>query len=418
MKKPCEKPWKPLLIKVKLNNTLRNPNLHLDSLQDVWLNGLKKLITGLLLSIIVLLNDVCAESIDSATTVQQLQQLEIRIQELKAQMQNTRTEYGQLQRLLQSNEENMGEMAAGLEKLREELSNKRNELKILETRQQTQQQELTQQQQILAQQIRAIYIMGRQDYLKMWLNQQDLSTIGRVLGYYHYFNQARVQQIKTINSTLQRIDALKQEIQEETIELDQLIATQNRKKQQYELSSSEREGVLTQLGVLLEDQDKELNQLEENKLHLKSLLGTLEDALREVPQGQPVIFAQLKGQLPSPVSGKVLKRFNEPLIGKLRWQGLLIGTKEGNKVQAVAGGRVAFAEWFLTFGLLVIIDHGQGYMSLYAHNQSLYTKTGKWVNAGETIASVGKSGGRETAALYFEIRRQGIPVDPAQWLRR
>jgi len=374
----------------------------------------------LLFGIVIFAKSVFAESGDSSATVQQLQQLEVRIQELKAQMQNTRTEYGQLQRLLQNSEEDIGETAEGLEKLQKELSDKRNELKGLENRQKEQLSELTQQQQILAQQIRAIYMMGRQDYLKMWLNQQDLSTVGRVLGYYNYFNQARIQQIKTINTTLQRIESLKQEIQEETTELDQLIATQSRKRKQYELSYSERQTVLTQLATLLEDQDKELKQLEEDKLHLKSLLGTLEDALKEVPQpqGRQILLAKLKGQLPYPVRGKVLKRFGEALIGKLRWQGVLIGAEPGSKVQAIASGRVAFAEWFLTFGLLVIIDHGEGYMSLYAHNQSLYTKTGNWVEAGETIASVGKSGGRETPALYFEIRRQGIPVDPTQWLRR
>ncbi|OQW93049.1 MAG: hypothetical protein BWK79_13225 [Beggiatoa sp. IS2] len=392
----------------------------MDSSQNFWFNGLNKLIKFLLFGIVIFAKSVFAESGDSSATVQQLQQLEVRIQELKAQMQNTRTEYGQLQRLLQNSEEDIGETAEGLEKLQKELSDKRNELKGLENRQKEQLSELTQQQQILAQQIRAIYMMGRQDYLKMWLNQQDLSTVGRVLGYYNYFNQARIQQIKTINTTLQRIESLKQEIQEETTELDQLIATQSRKRKQYELSYSERQTVLTQLATLLEDQDKELKQLEEDKLHLKSLLGTLEDALKEVPQpqGRQILLAKLKGQLPYPVRGKVLKRFGEALIGKLRWQGVLIGAEPGSKVQAIASGRVAFAEWFLTFGLLVIIDHGEGYMSLYAHNQSLYTKTGNWVEAGETIASVGKSGGRETPALYFEIRRQGIPVDPTQWLRR
>jgi septal ring factor EnvC (AmiA/AmiB activator) len=370
--------------------------------------------------IFVLFQNGFAESLDSIATVQQLQQLEVRIQELKAQMQSTRTEYGQLQRLLQSSEEDIGEMAEGLEKLHNELSDKRNELKTLENKQKEQIKELNQQRQILAQQIRAIYMMGRQDYLKMWLNQQDLSTIGRVLGYYNYFNQARVQQIKIINTTLQRIDALKQEIREETVELDQLISSQDRKRQQYELSYSERQAVLAQLATVLEDQDRELKQLEEDKLHLKSLLGTLEDALKDVPQpqGRQIVFAKLKGQLPFPVRGKILKRFGEPLVGKLRWQGLLMSAEVGSKVQAVASGRVAFAEWFLTFGLLVIIDHGNGYMSLYAHNQSLYTKTGNWVEAGETIASVGKSGGREVPALYFEIRRQGIPVDPMQWLNR
>ncbi|MDY6992015.1 MAG: peptidoglycan DD-metalloendopeptidase family protein [Pseudomonadota bacterium] len=258
---------------------------------------------------------------------------------------------------------------------------------------------------------------GRQDYLKLLLNQQDPFAIGRVLTYYDYLNRARLEQIATIKTTLHHIHTLEQNIEQETIQLETLVNTQQHKQTQLNLNYDQRQDILVQLATLLESQDKELKRLREDKHHLERLLGTLGEVLKDIPPSdQQLPFAQLKGQLPLPVDGKVLNGFNTSLIGHLKWQGILIAAKQGDKVHSVAPGRVAFAQWFRNLGLLIIIDHGHGYMSLYAHNQSLYTKTGLWVDTYETIASVGNSGGRHTHALYFEIRYQGVPIDPQKWL--
>lgn len=344
----------------------------------------------------------------------QLQQLEARIREVQAQIQNTRTEYGILQRQLQDKEEKIGEVAERLEKLHGELSDKKNTLMDLETRQKNQVRLLEKQRQLLTKQIRAAYIVGQQNYLKLLLNQENPATIGRVLTYHDYFNQARLRQITATQTSLEHLQKLKQQIQEENRTLNQLGTSKTDKEHQFAASRVEREKILVQLATLLESQDKELKRLQEDKHQLQMLLGTLEDALKDTPQsGQ---FLELKGQLPYPLKGQTLKQFGEHLVNGLTWQGILIAAPPGTHVKAIASGRVVFAEWFRNLGLLVIVDHGKGYMSLYAHNQSLYTKTGDWVAAGETIASVGNSGGHTTPALYFEIRQQGIPINPQKWL--
>jgi septal ring factor EnvC (AmiA/AmiB activator) len=357
-----------------------------------------------------------AYAADPPVSPEQLRELENRIAILQADRENVRTEYGSLQRQLQVNEENTGEIAEQLEIFNETLADKRNVLADLQIRQKNQQVQLQAQRQVLAKQIRASYIMGRQDYMKMWLNQENPVAIGRVLSYYDYFNRARTEQINTITAILKQITELKQRVENETQQLNLLIVQETTKKKQYHLSHSERQAILSQLEKKLENQDEELKLLSGNKQKLETLLGTLHEVVREMPE-VTVNFTENKGGLLLPVNGQVIKKFHDSLIGRLKWQGLLIEANKGDKVKSVSAGRVVFAQWFRHFGLLVIVDHGKGYMSLYAHNQSLYVKTGDWVEPNQVIASVGDSGGRRQSALYFEIRHQGIPIDPVTWLK-
>lgn len=371
------------------------------------------------LSLILLIWTTCAYPVDSVATLEKLRQLDARIAVLQQQMFSTRTEYGNLLSQLRSQEENIGEVAERLEILHGALNDKQNTLADLQDKRKKQYGFLQTQRQVLAQQLRATYMMGHQNYLKLWLNQEDPFTIGRILTYYEYFNRAYARQIAIIQDTLQRLQTLEQSINLESGQLKQIVTSENGKQEQLKLKFQERQAVLAQLANTLENQEKELNRLLEDKHQLETLLGTLEEAVKDIPQppGEQVVFANLKGQLIHPVSGQILNQFGQHLIGSLTWQGMLMGAKMGDKVRAVAAGRVVFAQWFRNLGLLLIIDHGKGYMTLYAHNQILYKKTGEWLKAGEVIASVGNSGGRKIPALYFEIRYQGTPVDPAKWLR-
>lgn len=358
-----------------------------------------------------------AETVPAATP-EQLQALNTRIQALQAQRHSTRSEYDRLQQLLQLSEEEIGNTADKLSALTEELNDKQHILTDLRNRQQNQHIQLAQQRKILAQQIRAAYMVGRQDYLKLWLNQQDPFAVGRVLGYYDYFNRARVQQIESINKSLEQIQLLERTIQQQTIELNRVLSHQGTKREELAGNYQERQQILTQLANTLEAQDQELKKLQEDKQHLESLLGGLSEVSKVIPPpASNVNFAQLKGQLPKPTTGQVFKQFGESLIGSLKSQGMMFKAGLGDKVNAVAAGRVVFAQWFRNYGNLVILDHQQGYMSLYAHNRSLYVKAGDWVEAGANLATVGDSGGRDMAALYFEIRYQGSPVNPAGWLK-
>ncbi|MCK5877078.1 MAG: peptidoglycan DD-metalloendopeptidase family protein [Candidatus Marithrix sp.] len=356
----------------------------------------------------------------TATPKKQLEQLELQIQKLQYQMHNTRTKYGRLRQQLQDNEEDIGKVARRLEILHGALTDKQHTLTNLQNQQTTLQAKLVTQRSQLAQQIRSSYIIGHQNYLKLWLNQESPFTIGRLLTYSNYFNQARIDQIKEINSTLQSLTNIHQTINSETGDLNSLVNNQHSKKTELEVNHRERRKILVKLAKTLSSQDQELTHLKDDKYQLQSLLGTLEEGFKNIPQpvGWYNSFAKLKGRLPYPIKGKIIKNFGQPLIGYLKWQGLLIKAVKGSKIRAIAWGRVIFAQWFRNLGLLVILDHGNGYMSLYAHNQSLYIKLGDWVKNGDVIATIGDSGGRKTPALYFEIRHQGIPQSPKKWLRQ
>jgi murein hydrolase activator len=161
--------------------------------------------------------------------------------------------------------------------------------------------------------------------------------------------------------------------------------------------------------------------LEEDEAELQRLISRLEDALADVPptlrEGRP--FAELRGQLAWPVNGRVRQGFGDARAGgRMRWRGMLIEAGEGTDVRAISHGRVAYSGWLQHYGLVLVLDHGDGWLSLYGHNRSVYPQVGEWVNPGDVVASVGDSGGRDRSGLYFEIRRGGDPVDPAAWLGR
>ena len=168
----------------------------------------------------------------------------------------------------------------------------------------------------------------------------------------------------------------------------------------------------------IDSEGKQLSQLRKDERALKRILKSLTDLLSDIPGSLTNVksFGQLKGQLPWPSGGKLTTRFGTARgdSGK-RWSGVIIGTQRGDDVRAIARGRVAFSDWLRGYGLLLILDHGDGYMSLYGHNESVYRDTGEWVESGQVIASVGDSGGQHHTGLYFEIRRDGKPINPVKW---
>ena len=274
---------------------------------------------------------------------------------------------------------------------------------------------------LVASQVRAAYAMGRQEYLKILLNQENPATVGRVVTYYDYLNKARSERIDSLGKTIKQLEQVRNEVEAETRRLSELREKRRQEKLALEQSRQEREQVIAQLKHEINSQDKRLAGMLQDEQQLKALIRALADALEDIPAepGNRKPFGTLKGKLKWPARGPVLISYGSPRkLGKLRWQGVMIGAREGQEVHAVAGGRVAFADWLRGYGLMIIIDHGDGYMSLYGQNQSLYKETGDWVEAGEAIASVGDSGGVDQVGLYFEIRKDGHPTDPVRWCRR
>ncbi len=346
----------------------------------------------------------------STMSNEQIRELELRIKQLKAQMYNARSQYGRLQQKLKQKEEQIGDIANRIHTLQNALTNKQRTLYKLKKQENQIQRKLQAKRKVLAKQITAAYVMGRQDYLKLWLNQEDVFTVGRMLTYYEYLNRTKSNQIQTIKISLENLITLKDTIKLKKADINNVINTQIKKKQALIFNYQQRKKILAQLANTLENQSTELKRLQENKRHLETLLSTLDT----VPKTDNL--PGLKGKFAPPVKGRILKRFGDKLVAGLKWQGMLIAAPLGNKIRVIAPGQVIFAQWFRNFGLLIIIDHGQSYMSLYAHNQSLYVKMGDWVQANDIIATVGNSGGNKISGLYFEIRYQAKPQAPRNWL--
>jgi septal ring factor EnvC (AmiA/AmiB activator) len=272
----------------------------------------------------------------------------------------------------------------------------------------------------LGAQIRAAYRAGRNDFVKLLLNQEDPALIGRVLVYHDYFSRARAHRIAAVSAAMGRLDALEMEIRAETLALGRLQTQQAAKLEELTAHRDSRSAVIARLDRHIRERGEELRHLQTNERELAALIERLKQqesavgAFEELPP-----FETLKGRLSWPVDGRQAVSFGSPRKGgRLRAEGVTIEADAGTEVRAVAGGTVVFADWFRNMGLLIIIDHGGGYMSLYAHNEALAKKPGDFVRAGDVIGRVGDTGGQERAALYFEIRAEGAPVDPALWCRR
>ncbi len=278
--------------------------------------------------------------------------------------------------------------------------------------------ELEKQRQILAEQIRSAYAMGQQPQLKMILNQKDPAEMGRAMVYYNYLNHARGDQIDTFMSSIQRQQELKQDIASTTKELEKLVAKTKSKKRELSSHRSSRKTLLARLDKDIDHQQVTLQELESSRGRIEGLLQSLGEMLADIPaephQQKP--FGELKGHLPWPVKGGFRASFGTSRSqGDLTWNGVVIKADYDAEVRAVSHGRVAFADWLQGYGFITIIDHNDGYMSLYGYSQELYKEVGDWVEASEVIASVGDSGGQATSGLYFEIRKQGKPVNPKHW---
>jgi murein hydrolase activator len=320
---------------------------------------------------------------------------------------------------LMKQEKQYGQLAQTVKQLQERISKLRHSVsaigqEITETR-----RAIDKQKKGLENQVQSAYAMGSKERLKVIFNQQDPALSGRMLVYYDYLNKARLQKLRDIEENLLALKRLEDSKHQETEALNQTL--QQRVDEQNALKSvrNEREKLLTTLDQRYSNKQLQLQQLKSDEKELRQLIAKLQRQtddfhFHEAP-AKP--FAKLKGQLPWPLSGKLEKKFGSSR-SESRWDGVLIGAKEGSPIHAVTHGRIVYADWLRGYGLLTIIDHGKGYMTLYAFNQSLYKAEGDWVEAGDVVASVGSSGGRSQPALYFGIRKKGKPVNPVKWCRK
>lgn len=377
-------------------------------------------------SLLALLLTVCmiplclAADDDLEAKTQQLNQVKERIQSVHRQMHSTESQRDEQSRALQKTEEQIGLIARRIRVTDQSLERQRRQLAELEAERGDARLKLDKHKTTLERQIRAAYAMGRQEKVKILLNQQDPAVVSRVMVYYDYFNQARIEQMSMIRQSLAELKRIEREIAQEEQRLQQLQAKNNNERLQLEAAQKGREQIIASLDRQLKDKGQELESLKSDENQLQSLIANLQDALSDLPLDPAAHepFRTRKGKLPWPSSGRLIATFGARRdVGKLKWDGVMIAAPEGREVRAIHHGRVAFADWLRGFGLLLIIDHGDGYMSLYGHNQSLFKETGEWVEPGEVIAQVGSSGGRSSSGIYFGIRHNGVPVNPKRWCK-
>ncbi len=351
---------------------------------------------------------------------QELTQLRQDISALQNKLKKQQTEKTHLEKEVQQAEQIIADNARQIFSTQQQIKTLNASLSALNIKLSKNNQKLITQQQLLSGQLQASYAIGRQEYIKLLLNQQNPATISRIMTYYDYFNEARSQQIAEVNSLLQDIINDKQTISLTTQTLQDKQYQLNQEKRALQEKQTERNTLVAKLNQDIISKDKKLANLLKDKKNLTQLINKLKKALDDIPAlptEKP--FSKQRAKLYWPAKGKVKKLYDHwRSVGKVKWQGNIIKAKEGAPVHTISNGRIAYSDWLRGYGLITIIDHGDGYMSLYGHNQTLLKEVGDWVENNEIIATVGSSGGLKSVGLYFEIRHNGKPSNPSRWCKK
>ncbi len=346
----------------------------------------------------------------------ELRKVQTEIKVVSKQLLRLKKQADQANAELKQLEVQYGKLARSVRTLAKQVQSKQQRIANIRKDIQVQKSWLAAQKTQLAGQVKAAYALGGQEQLKLWFNQQEAERTSRIMTYYQYFNKARLAKLERINASLQLLSALEQEKQQEKQVLAGLLTDKKAQQSQLSATKTQRKKLLVKIKQAYKKNSSQLSRLQKNARQLKRLVTRLQkNTQNSVLSDSPALpFAQLKGKLPWPIRGKIVRSFGSRRSDS-KWQGVLLRAAEGTKVRAIAHGQVVFADWFKGHGFLLIIKHDKSYLSLYAFNQNLDKEQGDWVEAGELIATVGNSGGQDKAGLYFEIRKKGKPQNPKKW---
>ena len=313
---------------------------------------------------------------------------------------------------LKTIELNVSSQARALHRTRLSIQKNKAEQKQLSEEKQRLEKTKELQQKVLASQLESHFLAGRHDYLSMLLNQQEPASIERTLVYFEYLNQARVEALDAIKQTAVELSQVQQQLTEKQLQFGSLLEKQIEAQDQLKRQEKQQKTEIAALTKRINSEKERIEQLKGSEHELKRLIDESIKARR---------FVQLsglkKGRLNWPAKGRVRHKFNSVRHGRIRWKGVLLDGKSGDDVRVVSNGKVLFADWVKGLGLVMVIDHGKGYMSLYGHAKTLLHQAGDEVRAGDTIALIGQSGGQIQPGLYFEMRHQGKPINPALWCK-
>lgn len=354
----------------------------------------------------------------SADRAADLAQLRERLEKLQNELADTRGERNEARDRLRTAERRIGGVLRKLRETEARVGRETARLTELEQARRRQRAEVEKHRRELGDIARSSHALGRQDTVKLLLSQEDPARTSRMLTYYRYVAAHRSARIEGLQQALARLDAVESDIRERQQALLALRADQRTEQQTLETARGERRVVLARLDAEVHSRAQTIERLKRDEAQLSRLLRELHSTVRSQPPPPGPPARRGKGQWRLPVTGRVIAHYGQTReLGELRWRGLFIAAAEGEPVRAVTHGRVVYADWLRGFGLLLVLDHGNGLMSLYGHNQSLFKTIGDGVEAGETVAASGNTGGPPQPGLYFEVRERGEPRDPLDWCK-
>ena len=349
----------------------------------------------------------------------ELEQVREQISRLKQSMDERAADRDRITAELQAAEVKISETRIRLKELerqREFTSRKKSqldaqlELKSAELEEETRQLEA---------QVRAAYTSGEQERIKLMLNQHDPATLGRLMTYYRYLSEFRGDNIEAVNSRISELNSLRDQAAAEESRLAELAHSRTMELSELNEAQEQRQALLASLQAKIREEGSEIERLAAQEKDLERLIAELTSILSDYPITSEEPFSDWQGRLTWPVAGSLLHDFGQPRAnGRLKWNGVVLAADRGREVRAVYHGRVIFADWLAGMGLLVIVDHGEGYLSLYGYNETTLKTAGDWVAPGDVIATVGDSGGQSRTALYFEIRQGTRPLNPRAWISK
>lgn len=345
-----------------------------------------------------------------------LEKLQQSIKDLKAQLNEVKSNRDRLQKNLESSETEISDLMKKIESIRQEI--KTEEQKLGQLKQQQKELLALQRSQTadIKQQMLATYRLGGESNIKLLLNQSEPEKVARVMKYYDYVLASRSDKLNNYVANLNELNRIEPEIQNKT---ETLQRTQNQLQQRHkdlQDKRAERKTTLAKLEATIKNKDQELVKLDQDQQQLQKLLTTVTHIVGSGTfNTSSAPFSKTKGKLSWPLKGKISHRYGSERIGKLKWDGVMIVAEEGTPVRAVHHGRVAFAQYYGSYGLAMLIEHGEGYFTFYAHNQTLHKKQDDWVEAGEVIATVGNSGGQQQSGLFFQVWHNLAKLNPGQW---
>jgi septal ring factor EnvC (AmiA/AmiB activator) len=380
-----------------------------------------KALTPILFVILIALPVLAQNSGGELATIKEreLEQVREKISDLKKSMDKSASDRDRLTTALQEAEVEISEKRIRLKELEREREFSARRKSEIDAKLVKREAQLDEESEELADQVRAAYMSGSQERIKLLLNQRDPATIGRLMAYYGYLNDYRSENIDMVTAAIRELATLRSAAAAEEARIGELAKARYDELSKLGRAQEKRQRLLVRLKDKISGEGREVERLAAQEKDLSRLIVELTSILSDYPISSEAPFTTHKGRLTWPVAGTLVHDFGQPrAAGQLKWNGVVLLAPRGREVRSVYHGRVEFADWLAGLGLLVIVNHGEGYMTLYGYNETILKNAGDWVAPGDVIATIGDSGGQAQPGLYFEIRKGAQPINPRQWITR